>query len=123
METQRWSEPLVSIIWGNWARALRRLPVPLEPSPIGIEPLCAHWASSSEVEGRHVDSMVTAPPTAYRNDLLGRTFPVESLDFDLLSDDERREWTLDALLEHDQEGPVLLIFPVRVDERLLDEMT
>ncbi len=67
--------------------------------------------------------MVAALPTAHRNDLLGRTFPVESPDFDLFSDDERREWTLDVLLEHDQEGAVLLIFPVRVDERLLDEAT
>ncbi len=67
--------------------------------------------------------MVTALPTAHRNDLLGRTLPVESPDFDLLSDDERREWTLDVLLEHDQESPVLLILPVSVDERLLDEAT
>lgn len=67
--------------------------------------------------------MVTTLPTTCRNDLLGPTFPVESPDFDLLSDDERREWTCDVLLEHDQEGPVLLILPVRVDERLLDEAT
>ena len=65
--------------------------------------------------------MVAALPTAHRNDLLGRTFPVESPDFDLLPDDERREWTLDVLLEHDQEGPVLFVLSVRVDERLLDE--
>ena len=75
------------------------------------------------MEGRHVDSVVTAPSTAYRNDLLGPTFPAESPDFDLLPDNERREWTLDVLLEHNQEGPVLLILSVRVDERLLNEAT
>jgi hypothetical protein len=56
----------------------------------------------------------TLPP-ASGDDLVRRAGPVEPSDLDLLADDERREWTRDVLLEHDQEGPVLLVLPVRVN--------
>ena len=53
---------------------------------------------------------------------MGCAGPVEPSDVDLFSDNERGERAGDAVLEHDEEGAVLLILSVRiVDEGLLDE--
>ena len=52
---------------------------------------------------------------------MGCAGPVEPSDIDLFSDDERGERARDAVLQHDEEGAVLLILSVRIHEGLLDE--
>ena len=52
---------------------------------------------------------------------MGCAGPVEPSDVDLFSDDERGERAGDAVLQHDEEGAVLLILAVRIDEGLLDQ--
>ena len=51
---------------------------------------------------------------------MGGPGPVEPSNFHLLPDDEHWEGARDAPLERGEESPVLLILPVRVDERLLN---
>jgi hypothetical protein len=52
---------------------------------------------------------------------VGCAGPVEPSDVDLFSDDECGERSGDPVLEHDEEGAVLLIIAVRIDEGLVDE--
>jgi hypothetical protein len=97
------------------------LPRSVEPGTVGVDPFGADWAFACPLEGRHVDPVGATLAPAQTDDLVRCTGPVESSDLDLFPDDERRERARDAILEHGEEGSVLFIFAVRVDESLIDE--
>ena len=99
------------------------LPCAAEPGPVGVEPDRSRRWPAGPLERGDVDPVAAALPPADGYDFPTGAVPIETAHLDLFTDDARVEGTGHVLVKHDQEGAMLFVLRIAVDQRLLDQRT